>query len=49
LRNLFSRRRRRGVAFRHDRLDNLFGQRGLFDHRLLRGFLALANQLALEL
>jgi hypothetical protein len=39
----------RGVTFRHDRLHNLFGQRGFFGHRLLRGFLALADQLALEL
>jgi hypothetical protein len=40
---------RRGVALRHDRLDNFFGQRRFFDHGLLRGFLALADQLALEL
>jgi hypothetical protein len=40
---------RRSVTFHYDRLDNLFGQRGFFDHRLLRGFLALADQLALEL
>jgi len=39
----------RGVTFCHDRLDNLFGQRGFFGHRLLRRFLALADQLALEL
>jgi len=40
---------RRSVMFRHDRLDNLFGQRGFFGHCLLRSFLALAGQLALEL
>ncbi len=40
---------RHSVTFRHDRLDNFFGQRWFFSHRLLRGFLALADQLTLEL